>query len=808
MRQITRAVFLCLTVALISSSLSAQTIINDNGDFSDATVGQTSSITNWDLGGASTYADYEIVNDPDDSNDKVLKVTITDIDGVSNAWDIQPINYVSLQNGNEYKVMFRIKADPQGGGTPTIGFDPGYNSDYTIDVSGDNNKWQTVTVNKFTATSTGSQNLGIHLGKSNNANNDVFYIDDMVVIENPKSATNYVWDFESDAGGWADSEHGSTVSVSSDKADGGSQSIKIVGANDDTEADIRNYSVSNVTEGNTIEFSVWMSSSDQSNLSYLQVEFHGDGFGSYANENIGAHNITGDQWSTVSTTVPAIGSPPLNAMDIKAVVGSASNTPTIYIDNINVKSSVHSSIINGTEGWRMLSSPVSGKAYTDILDNIWTQGSSNADATNGTANVQTYDGSSFSGVSDLSSTMSPGQGFITYVYNDDNYDGNPDGFPKALQVIGTENSGSVSPSLNSGADTWSLVGNPYATTIDWDNLGKTELTGTVYTYDHRIPGYISWNGSTGALNEGLIAPFQGFWVQNTSGASSPSLTIEEADQSSGGKLYKPRNEAPAMEVKAEMGNLYNHAYFSFTSSGETGLDSRDAVKLQPLDHQNYLSVATKADDKKLDINNLPADLEQRVDIPMSVKVYEAVESGWSAKSGEVTLSWPMLRNVPESWDITLNDEKTGEEIDVRQTSSYTFVAEGSEEVTLEKAVSQSGPVMQADTSDGSRFTFTFNPNKATSIGSSNRPEKFELDQNYPNPFNPATTIGYTIASQSDVELSIYNVMGQKVTTLVNESKSPGSYNVQWNAEGRSSGIYYYQLRAGEKVITRQMTLIK
>ncbi len=74
----------------------------------------------------------------------------------------------------------------------------------------------------------------------------------------------------------------------------------------------------------------------------------------------------------------------------------------------------------------------------------------------------------------------------------------------------------------------------------------------------------------------------------------------------------------------------------------------------------------------------------------------------------------------------------------------------------------------------------------------------ELHQNYPNPFNPSTSIGYQLSDNSDVQLMIYNLLGQEVKTLVNKQQSPGSYNYIWNglnSEGQqvASGVYYYKL---------------
>ncbi|MEO8167434.1 MAG: TIGR03790 family protein [bacterium] len=87
-------------------------------------------------------------------------------------------------------------------------------------------------------------------------------------------------------------------------------------------------------------------------------------------------------------------------------------------------------------------------------------------------------------------------------------------------------------------------------------------------------------------------------------------------------------------------------------------------------------------------------------------------------------------------------------------------------------------------------------------------KKFDLAQNYPNPFNPSTHVRFTVAKSGFVSLKVYNVEGREVATVVNEVKSPGEYDTQFNASGLSSGVYYYRIQAGEFVETKRMTLLK
>jgi hypothetical protein len=118
--------------------------------------------------------------------------------------------------------------------------------------------------------------------------------------------------------------------------------------------------------------------------------------------------------------------------------------------------------------------------------------------------------------------------------------------------------------------------------------------------------------------------------------------------------------------------------------------------------------------------------------------------------------------------------------------------------------------------DYTNSNYKLEPRKASDFGvitsvfleSNVVPKGFELSQNYPNPFNPTTTIQYAVPSQNKVTLKIYNILGQVVESLVDMQQGAGSYVVQFNASRLSTGVYFYELRAGDYRDIKKMVLLK
>jgi len=190
--------------------------------------------------------------------------------------------------------------------------------------------------------------------------------------------------------------------------------------------------------------------------------------------------------------------------------------------------------LSGSQGWFMIANPISGLTFSEWLNPIWTQGFSDAKSTDGSPNVLlrntidgTINGSNWITPSSANDEMTIGRCFLLYAFDDDNSPlaGGNSGFPKTListgiQPLANQNLSSL---LNSNIDGFTLLGNPFAETIDWDLSEHTNLYESIYSWDASISNWRVWNGTTGSLENGLIASKQAFFVETS--AASPTLSI-------------------------------------------------------------------------------------------------------------------------------------------------------------------------------------------------------------------------------------------------------------------------------------------
>jgi len=186
-------------------------------------------------------------------------------------------------------------------------------------------------------------------------------------------------------------------------------------------------------------------------------------------------------------------------------------------------------------------------------------------------------------------------------------------------------------------------------------------------------------------------------------------------------------------------------------------------------------------------------------VAVDLASFEAVPN-----DGMITLNWRTMSEISNaSWII----ERDGEQIatlegqgDKETATDYTYV-----DRSVVNGVTYSYS-LKAVNYDGNEDVY--GPVTATPVASGTLPSEFALSQNYPNPFNASTVIRYSLASDEQVTLQVYNVYGQEVASLVNADQKAGQYTVQWNGKNASSGVYFYTLNAGDFNETKKMVYTK
>jgi hypothetical protein len=473
---------------------------------------------------------------------------------------------------------------------------------------------------------------------------------------------------------------------------------------------------------------------------------------------------------------------------------------------------IHSATISGNSGFRMMSSPVSGTIMSDLLDELWIQGMTGGDVTDGTANVWLLDlaGQSWSAVSNISSqSLTAGQGFLVYVFDDIDFDSDSD-LPIDLYVSGAHTTADVSIS-SIPQNSYYLAGNPYTKTIDWDDISKTNLSSSVSVWDDASSNWKTYNGSAGDLTNGLIAPFQGFWVQAIGGTGSFTIQAADIATSAGTFLGRTTEEdsTGSMAITASSSNFFTSAFLSFGRDGEISGDRGDAPKLLPLHASPRLAAMTIIDSSAFKINHLPFEYDGTLAIPLDILALEIDSIGnFITQEQEVNLVFN-ISELPGHITYSILDNSTGSVLGNNNLQEIT--------ITTEEKGSFSpipiGPVSPYPVIGGPGYTIlihygTLNQNENTEL-----PTKYALHQNYPNPFNPITAIHYDLPERSHVMIMVYDIVGHEIRTLVNDQQNAGFNFIVWNGKDRfgrtvGTGVYFYRISSEGFIKTRKMILLK
>ncbi|MBN2092640.1 Ig-like domain-containing protein [candidate division KSB1 bacterium] len=331
---------------------------------------------------------------------------------------------------------------------------------------------------------------------------------------------------------------------------------------------------------------------------------------------------------------------------------------------------------------------------------------------------------------------------------------------------------------------WNMIGNPFTFSVKWDQVlksGNVEAPVTYKGQDNQPQGF--------EYNQTTISPWQGYVVRNLEN----SVT----------RIEIPPTEATAALAKATIANpkLDSDEWIIqlITTAGHL------------IDQDNYIGQLKDALDEwdASDFSEVPP-------FDQFVSLYFP-HSQWSSYPGDYTgdfrkvyknggkweffiesnlektptkLELGQISNLPANWNVTLVDENSHTQIDLKAQKSYTFTGNSRKFSIL---------VMPANIQDDE-----------TNIPVAS---DFELYQNYPNPFNPTTQIRYWLSKPGFVKLEIYNLTGQQIITLTQGNEEAGVKLTEWDGllpsgERAPSGIYWCRLTVNQEVRTRKMVLAK
>ncbi len=345
------------------------------------------------------------------------------------------------------------------------------------------------------------------------------------------------------------------------------------------------------------------------------------------------------------------------------LASSASGTGSLIINgtasgtaNVNCYITGYNGLGN-SKGWHFFSSPVENQAIqTQFVTDPPTSSTDfyKWDETASTENWINSKASDGSWNSSFESNFVVGRGYLI------GYENNV-----TKTFSGTPNTGTQSITLSntdgSGGQGWNLAGNPYTSGIDWDNIDKSSgVNGTVYVYTS-AGSYISWNGSTGDLTDGIIPPMDGFFVYTS--ADNATLTLNNGDMvNSNHNVYKSEKK-PENTLKISLTDNINqnNTYIQFRDDATKSFDMAiDGFKLFGMG--TCPELYTRIDETLYSINCLPSNLGN-YDLPMGIKI---------EKSGQYTLNFSGFDSFANGITLVLEDLKTGKTQEVVKNPVFTF----------------------------------------------------------------------------------------------------------------------------------------
>jgi hypothetical protein len=514
-------------------------------------------------------------------------------------------------------------------------------------------------------------------------------------------------------------------------------------------------------------------------------------------------SVSGDNFATVLTDDPA-----------QAGAADATETEIHNVVLASVEVPGDGAGTGAGAGWRYFSAPVGGLTVADLAAQNRVQGVPGFHPAGQTNLYTGYDGTAYTLPATGTDVLSPGSGFVWFLFDRDiSFGDDPSpGFklPFSLEATGPTETRTASIALHAFEtgvrDGWNLIGNPWPNPLDVSDLvtwasGGSLQSATPQVWDPAAKTYVLTTTQGDRLET-----FEGAFLENDDAVSldvPADAQIFASPRPALAATASSQTRLVAFELRgatsAGAETLDRAAVLYFHPDATHGWDVYDAGKLVPLSGSYALlaflgerTVGGVAEMRRKAQDSRPVALEESFEVSLDL-VTRGTEP-------TLTLSWPRMDNIPGEWVIKLVDHLTGVEVDLRKATSYSFEHDAAESGAAADAVE--GPGMGAGLASvenavptTGRFTLIVAAQAVDTEPSGTAPREFMLTGVYPNPVQVSGTVAFELAAAADVSLVVYDLLGRRGQVIGEGRFEAGRHVYPMTAAGLPSGTYVVRMRA-------------
>ncbi|WP_205720181.1 putative Ig domain-containing protein [Fodinibius halophilus] len=320
---------------------------------------------------------------------------------------------------------------------------------------------------------------------------------------------------------------------------------------------------------------------------------------------------------------------------------------------------------------------------------------------------------------------------------------------------------------------WCIISTPFTRTVNWEDVQKYNQTNfAIFGYD-------------GSFYESdKLKPFFAYYVYNDEGKEVeleiPYTSINKREQEEKTERKKLSSKPAKITLEVKMKGQKRPANVHMVYDAQQSEQNRHTKYMPPLKLSKFgAGIVNKKESNRKKLLHTVGDVFDRDRKHYTIEIK-------ANKKGIVKWT-PKISGLNNNIAVMVTEAKKGRAKILRNGETYPFMsAEGRKQFEV----------------------YIGTTAELEKVKDSMIPQKITLNQNYPNPFNPTTTIQFGIKKQSDVTLEVFDVLGRKVKTLVNERLKEGWHQVNFDGRRLASGTYFYRLIVGRKLHTKKMVLIK